>query len=228
MIIIDKTLKVPLYKQIKSSIIDAIKQGLLFDGQKILSPQDVSEMYHISIIVSKQAYAELAEEGYIYSVSGTGTYAKVRQVTELTLKDIHLLSVHTTLGTLTLTCLPLFVEAEYRLSNQTQTYDVFKLLLKIGRHPIAIQSFYVEKRKDDKMFDLIASKNYIRDVLKTMNHVVHELQPSLMRPHEAVLLDMPVDAPVYVVKTSGHTDIYGHVLIETILPGPYVRWETSL
>lgn len=64
----------PLYLQLKNSIKQDIKAGVLKSGEKIPSESEMKEMYHMSRVTIRNALAELEVEGYIQKVQGKGSF----------------------------------------------------------------------------------------------------------------------------------------------------------
>lgn len=75
-IVIDKCCKTPLYEQIKQSISDAIKSGILHGGDKLPTEEQMSERFGVSRVVTKQAYTDLLNEGKIVRMRSKGTFVK--------------------------------------------------------------------------------------------------------------------------------------------------------
>lgn len=75
-IAIDKQSKIPLYEQIKSSISDAIKSGALQGGDKLPTEEQMSTLFGVSRVVTKQAYTDLLNEGKIVRLRSKGTFVK--------------------------------------------------------------------------------------------------------------------------------------------------------
>ncbi len=77
---IDKTIKKAFYLQIKDSIEDAIKKGILSDNDRLPTESELCEVYGISDIVVKNAYKLLVKEGFIVRVQGSGTFVSTRKI----------------------------------------------------------------------------------------------------------------------------------------------------
>ena len=75
-ITIDKTSKTPLYEQIKNSILLAIENGALKEGDKLPTEQEICNTLKVSRIVAKQAYSELLMAGQIERKRSKGTFVK--------------------------------------------------------------------------------------------------------------------------------------------------------
>lgn len=69
----------PIYIQIKDHIIDMISKGLIPDKSKLPSTRELSSLIKVSRNSVVLAYEELKSEGYIYSISGKGTFANSKK-----------------------------------------------------------------------------------------------------------------------------------------------------
>ena len=75
---INKKIKIPLYAQIKDSILNSINTGLLKDNDPLPYEEEVSEFYHVARQVVRQAYFELEKDGYIDRIRRKGTFVNIR------------------------------------------------------------------------------------------------------------------------------------------------------
>lgn len=64
----------PMYKQVTDQVKDAIVSGTLKPNDKLPSIRNISQELNISIITIKRAYADLENDGYIYTRSGLGSF----------------------------------------------------------------------------------------------------------------------------------------------------------
>ncbi len=72
--IISNSSPVPIYEQIKKSIIDQIINDELKEDEAIPSIRNLAADIKISVMTIKKAYDELENEGYIISRQGKGTF----------------------------------------------------------------------------------------------------------------------------------------------------------
>ena len=89
--IISNSSSVPIYEQIKKSIIEQIINDELMEDEMIPSIRNLAQDIKISVMTIKKAYDELEEEGYIVSRQGKGTFvaSKNRElIREKAQKDI--------------------------------------------------------------------------------------------------------------------------------------------
>lgn len=89
---IDKTIKKALYLQIKDSIEDAIKKGILSDNDRLPTESELCEIFGISDIVAKNAYKLLVKQGLIIRVQGSGTFVSTRKIYKFPLAGFDRLS----------------------------------------------------------------------------------------------------------------------------------------
>ncbi|MEG1972746.1 MAG: GntR family transcriptional regulator [Oscillospiraceae bacterium] len=87
-IIISNANNQPIYEQIYTQIKSAIISLELKEGDLLPSIRNLAKDLRISVITTKRAYDELEKDGYIYSVSGKGSYVAEKN-TEI-LREAHL------------------------------------------------------------------------------------------------------------------------------------------
>lgn len=67
----------PMYEQIKDSIKNQIYSGKLQNNDPLPSMRQLAKDLNISMITTKRAYVDLESEGFVYSVTGRGTFIKI-------------------------------------------------------------------------------------------------------------------------------------------------------
>ncbi len=72
--IISNSSSVPIYEQIKKSIINQILEGELHEDELLPSIRVLAQDIKISAMTIKKAYDELEKEGYLKSIQGKGTF----------------------------------------------------------------------------------------------------------------------------------------------------------
>ena len=72
--IISNSSSVPIYEQIKKSIINQILDGELKEDELLPSIRVLAGDIKISAMTIKKAYDELEKEGYLKSIQGKGTF----------------------------------------------------------------------------------------------------------------------------------------------------------
>ncbi len=71
---IDKSQPMPLYYQVKESLLEKIKSGQFCVGDLVPSETELQENYQVSRITIRRAVQELVSEGYLYTQQGKGTF----------------------------------------------------------------------------------------------------------------------------------------------------------
>ncbi len=72
--IISNSSSIPIYEQIKNSIIEQIMNDELQEDEIIPSIRNLAQDIKISVMTIKKAYDELERDGYIISRQGKGTF----------------------------------------------------------------------------------------------------------------------------------------------------------
>lgn len=71
----------PIYVQIKESLCRLILNGVLQEGERLPSVRDLAGQLAINPNTIQRAYRELENEGFIYSMTGKGSFvAPLREV----------------------------------------------------------------------------------------------------------------------------------------------------
>ncbi|MCH5212384.1 MAG: GntR family transcriptional regulator [Oscillospiraceae bacterium] len=81
-IIINNTSGVPIYEQIYTQLKNEIISGALKEDEPLPSIRGLAKGLRISVITTKRAYEELERSGYIYTLTGKGSFVAKRN-TEL-------------------------------------------------------------------------------------------------------------------------------------------------
>lgn len=79
---LNKDTPVPLYYQLKTLILDRIKDGTYKSGDLIPTENELSSMFDISRTTVRQAVTELVREGYLYRIKSKGTFVAKPKVTQ--------------------------------------------------------------------------------------------------------------------------------------------------
>lgn len=73
-IIISNNSYIPIFEQIKNSIIEQIMSNELEDDESLPSIRNLAQDLRISVMTVKKAYDELESEGYIITKQGKGSF----------------------------------------------------------------------------------------------------------------------------------------------------------
>lgn len=75
---LDYSSALPMYEQIERSIKNLIMEDKLKENDMLPSVRGLSKELNVSTITIKRAYLDLEKEGITYSVSGVGTFIKLK------------------------------------------------------------------------------------------------------------------------------------------------------
>lgn len=73
-ILISNSSSVPIYEQIKNTIMNQIISGELKEEDSLPSIRSLAKDIRISVMTIKKAYDELEQEGYIITIQGKGSF----------------------------------------------------------------------------------------------------------------------------------------------------------
>ena len=79
-LIISNSSNVPIYEQIKQSIIEQILDETLYEDEMLPSIRSLAKELKISVMTIKKAYDDLEEEGYIITRQGKGSYVAPKNI----------------------------------------------------------------------------------------------------------------------------------------------------
>lgn len=85
---IDKSIPVPLYFQLKTLILDEIKNGSYKTDGLIPTEKELSDTFQISRTTVRQAITELVQEGWLYRVKSKGTFVSQPKITQDFIKKV--------------------------------------------------------------------------------------------------------------------------------------------
>ena len=77
MFTVDRSSEAPLGQQVQEALRDAMRSGALASGERLPSTRDLADQLGVSRGLVVSAYEQLAAEGYVVSVTGSGTRVAV-------------------------------------------------------------------------------------------------------------------------------------------------------
>lgn len=80
--LLDKSRPIPLYYQVKESLLEKIKSNQFKVGDLIPSESELQEEYNVSRITIRRAIQELVQEGHLYTRQGRGTFVSKPKVSQ--------------------------------------------------------------------------------------------------------------------------------------------------
>ena len=70
---------IPLYEQLKQSLVADILKGVYPYGKRVPSETELAEIYKVSRITVRRAFADLIANGYLTSQQGIGTFVRFKK-----------------------------------------------------------------------------------------------------------------------------------------------------
>ena len=70
----------PLYQQLVDSIKEQIQSGKIKEGDKLMTEQELSEVYNVSRITVRKAMELLSDEGIVVKKQGIGTFVASKKL----------------------------------------------------------------------------------------------------------------------------------------------------
>ena len=79
---LDKNIPIPLYYQLKKQILAFIENARIKEGEMLPPENDICKTLNVSRPTVRQAFIELANEGYLSRYKGKGTYVSAPKVND--------------------------------------------------------------------------------------------------------------------------------------------------
>jgi GntR family transcriptional regulator len=78
-----------IYEQVVDNVKELIMAGVLSKEEKLPSVRELSKILTVNPNTIQKAYRELERQGFIYSVSGLGTFVSAPDIDKVSKKRIH-------------------------------------------------------------------------------------------------------------------------------------------
>jgi GntR family transcriptional regulator len=85
-----RTSRLPLYEQLRMSLLSSIRDGSLAPGDRVESEAELCARFAVSRTVVRQALGELTQEGYLTRIQGKGTFVSEPRQHEYMLREYFL------------------------------------------------------------------------------------------------------------------------------------------
>lgn len=226
-IFLNKTIKKPMYLQLKDSILDAIQHGVLNDQDQLPTEQELSDFFEISKVIIRKAYELLAYQGYVYKIQGKGTFVQTR--TKFTIPFSDLYNIENTF----------FQDSNYEmkpllLSSLSDPKNIHQTNVKAIAYyqnvPLYLQTIQLNNlpvsSKNQYDLDVIQLKQMLQSHVKLSKN---RLSAKSTSASESRLLKIPTDSPSYLLTTYLYDDSKElKATIRSIFPGRFFRFEVVI
>jgi GntR family transcriptional regulator len=240
-IFIDKTIKTSIYKQISSSISEAIECGRLKYNDRLPTEKEICDVFDVSQTAVKMAYQQLIQQHMIKRVKGRGTFVTNRKTYHQAFSNIYLFETHPDQKSIYQTTDLLFdcmddayiIQRMLKLERES-SYYVIQRVVKENNQPIVYQHIYLPeqfypelKKKYRKSMGIF---HLINDVYGlSIAQIQNTFSPIKASSAEAQLLNILPNEAVYLVR-SQWIDQQQRIVsyIVNYFPGEFTQFEVTV
>jgi GntR family transcriptional regulator len=208
MLNLSRDLPVPLYHQVKTSILSGIETGQWRPGDRLPSEDEFAERFKVSKITVRQALRELAQVGHIRREQGRGTFVQrpplvegPRQLTSFS-EEMRRQGVQASSAVLDqgIVAASADVASTLGIAEDEPVFRLRRLRLADG-DPMGVQTAYIPARLVPRIQDIEFSRSSLYDVLSGHYDLVpasaHETHFAFaVAGEDAALLHLDEGAPV--------------------------------
>ena len=208
MLNLSRDLPVPLYHQVKTSILRRIETGHWRPGDRLPSEDELAEGFKVSKITVRQALRELAQIGHIRREQGRGTFVQrpplvegPRQLTSFS-EEMRRQGVQASSAVLEQGIVPASADVASTLGipEDEPVFRLRRLRLADG-DPMGVQTAYIPAQMVPRIGDIDFSRSSLYDVLSGHYNLVpssaHETHFAFaVGAEDAPLLRIPEGTPV--------------------------------
>jgi GntR family transcriptional regulator len=214
---IDSRVKIPLYHQIVQNITDLIDEGKLAQGSMLPSEWELTNLYSVSRLTVRQALKALESNGLVTRRHGIGTFVSTPPTTQLTPSKLGFSQKILQIGkkpsnkilSLTRISAPKEVANMLQLSENAPVIELVRVRY-ADKEPIMIETAYLpaerfpdltaENLGDGSLYQFLNDRYSISIVA-----VDQTLQPVLVKPRQAVPLDVEPGSPAILTKVVAYS-----------------------
>ena len=236
---INKFITRSIYKQIASSISDAIERGELKYNDKLPTEKEICQAFSISQTAVKMAYNTLIEEGKIKRIKGKGTYVTNRSKYHIPLHNHYEIDVlegkvvekyTQNIVMFDRKTKDYSVHRELNLKKNETAYHISRVIMS-DQNPVLFQEIYFPQKafkgfeKKYQSFDNLFT--FIEQTYKyKIKHLHSTFSAINASPSEALMLQIEPDAAITYVRTK-IIDESGKIIgyISNYFPGAFTEFE---
>ncbi len=214
---IDSRSKVPLYHQIVQNITDLIEDDKLARGSMLPSEWELTNLYSVSRLTVRQALKDLEQNGLVTRRHGIGTFISTPPTTQLTPSKMSFSQKMRQIGKkpshriLSLERIAASKEVANMLQLPEKAPVVELVRVRFAdNEPIMIETAYLpaerfpdlteENLLDGSLYQFLSEHYSI-----SISAVDQTLQPVLLKPRQATLLDVESGSPAILTKVIAYS-----------------------
>jgi len=231
---IDKTNKIPIYKQIIEQVIDLIENESINHQDLLPSEIQFEQIYHVSSFVVKRAYKHLETHGYISRIKGKGTFVNSRTSYIANGFDLDTISTPVDKAIVVSVINIDYTQVDYKVERSLAVAHGVKLssykaiFIKKGM-PVAYAELYINKKTLFNMNVLSFSEKSLRHILSNKLNsqidAVSTLNAASADKISAELLNISLGDPLIVCDTTYFSKDKPIANIITLYPGDFTIIE---
>ncbi len=218
-IVLDKSVPIPLYYQLKKCVLEMLKESKLKEGDMLPPESELCKALGVSRPTIRQAFSELESEGLLKRYKGRGTFVSKPKVEERFLRQLEtynseMLAKNMTPHTLVLALEKIIGHGE---ASEQLGIPIDSPMIYLSRLRSAddIALVYVEtylpyeqyKRLMDVDFSVYSLYDSLEEIYGTyVNRVRREIEAVNARRSEAELLNISIGKAISLVKTVGFAE----------------------
>ncbi len=235
---INKLITTSIYKQIATSITDAIDHGILMYGDKLPTERELCEAFSISATAVKMAYETLIKSGKIKRIKGKGTFVTNRRTHHAGLHTFFNVSANG--GRIvreTILMERIFKDySVYRVMKIDSGEKCYKIMsiFKNQENPVLLQVIYLPERyfpnfSPSQFQSQTLYRFFEENIGQEIKHLHSTFNAINASSAEALLLNISPDDAIYFVRTQVVDDANRIVAyIRNYFPGEFTEFEVSV
>lgn len=211
---IDKSLHIPLYRQVEQVLEEKIISGQWEVGSQLPTEQELSDRFDVSTITVKRAVIELVNKGYLFRQRGKGTFVS-GAAKEQDLNSIISLSTgaeqehpHEMLS-FKYEKAGSEIAQKLRIDPEDEVIKIERLKVE-NNDPLALEYTYLPADKCKGLKPEMINNDLIFNILKNRFHIALKrarvfIRPYILPNHQAKLLHVEPGTPVFEWERTTYT-----------------------
>lgn len=213
---ISKASPVPLYYQLKTQLLELLKQGMFQPGDKLPTEAEFCELLDISRPTVRQAFSELINEGYITRQKAKGTFVSQPKIEgyffqKLISFDEEMRSLHLTPSTSVIISevIPLPKECQDVYPNSTSIFHLQRLRYANDEKMVLVNTFVPYERFPDIEMENFEKESlydvFLRRYHTEVAYVDRSVEARKAGQMECTMLGMEKDGALMHVESIAYT-----------------------
>lgn len=211
---IDKSLHIPLYRQVEQILEEKIISGQWEVGSQLPTEQELSDRFDVSTITVKRAVIELVNKGYLFRQRGKGTFVS-GAAKEQDLNSIISLSTGSEqehpheMISFKYEAAGSEIAQKLRIDPEDEVIRIERLKVE-NNDPLALEYTYLPADKCQGLTPEMINNDLIFNILKNRFHIALNrakvfIRPYILPSHQAKLLHVEPGTPVFEWERTTYT-----------------------